>query len=139
MEKWADGLRTLHGMHMHGFPNLFLMSIGQSGNTVNYTHMLDEQATHLAYIVARAREIGAVTVEATAEAEDAWVAACLETGNDRGFFEDCTPGYYNNEGRARNPQNGPYAAGPAIIEFLQFLGDWRAADKLAGLEIRSGE
>ena len=98
MEKWADGLRTLHGMHMHGFPNLFLMSIGQSGNTVNYTHMLDEQAAHLAYIVARAREIGAVTVEATAEAEDAWVAECLETGNDRGFFEDCTPGVLQQRG-----------------------------------------
>ena len=136
MEKWADGLRTLHGMHMHGFPNLFLMSIGQSANTVNYTHILDEQAIHLAHIVARARQLGAVTVEATAEAEDDWVAACREKATDRGFFEDCTPGYYNNEGQARNRQNGPYGVGPGTIEFLQLLGDWRAADELAGLELR---
>lgn len=138
MEKWADGLRTLHGMHMHDFPNLFLMSIGQSGNTVNYTHMLDEQAIHLAYIVARAREMGASTVEATAEAEDAWVAACLEKVNSRGgLANDCTPGYYNNEGsNTRNPQNGPYGLGPGTIEFLQLLSDWRSADELAGLEIR---
>ena len=137
MEKWADGLRTLHGMHMHGFPNLFLMSIGQSGNTINYTHMLDEQAIHLAYIVARAREMGAETVEVTAEAEDAWVAACLEKANNRGpINEDCTPGYYNNEGQARkHPQNNAYGLGPGVIEFLQLLGDWRAAGDLAGLEI----
>lgn len=137
MERWADGLRTLHGMHMHGFPNLFLMSIGQSGNTVNYTHMLDEQAIHLAYIVARAREMGAVTVEVSAEAEDAWVAACLEKAQNRGAFnEDCTPGYYNNEGQARNqPQNGAYGLGPGVMDFLQLLGDWRAAGDLAGLEI----
>ncbi len=25
-EKWADGVRTLHGMHVHGFPNCFIMS-----------------------------------------------------------------------------------------------------------------
>lgn len=137
MEKWADGLRTLHGMHMHGFPNLFLMSIGQSANTVNYTHILDEQAIHLAYIVARARQLGAAMVEATAEAEGDWVAACREKATDRGFFEDCTPGYYNNEGQARNSQNGPYGVGPGTIEFLQLLGDWRAADELAGLELRA--
>lgn len=136
MEKWADGLRTLHGMHMHGFPNLFLMSIGQSANTVNYTHILDEQAIHLAYIVARARQLGAAAVEATVEAEDAWVAACVEKASDRKMFEDCTPGYYNNEGQARNRQNGPYGVGPGTIEFLQLLADWRAADELAGLELR---
>ena len=136
MEKWADGLRTLHGMHMNGFPNLFLMSIGQSGNTVNYTHMLDEQAIHLAYIVARARELGAVTVQVAAEAEDAWVAACIEKANDRRELQDCTPGYYNNEGQARNSQNGPYGVGPGTIGFLKLLGDWRAADDLAGLELR---
>ena len=136
MEKWADGLRTLHGMHIHGFPNLFLMSIGQSGNTVNYTHMLDEQAIHLAYIIARAREMGAATVEVTAEAEEAWVAACLEKANERGGLSDCTPGYYNNEGQARNPQNGAYGLGPGTIGFLQLLSDWRSADELAGLEIR---
>ena len=44
-DKWADGIRTLHGMHIHGFPNCFLMSTIQGGFTVNYPHMLDEVAT----------------------------------------------------------------------------------------------
>ncbi|MBW2401177.1 MAG: NAD(P)/FAD-dependent oxidoreductase, partial [Deltaproteobacteria bacterium] len=44
-EKWSDGLRTLHGMHTHGFPNcFFIMSIYQSGFTVNFTHMLNESS-----------------------------------------------------------------------------------------------
>ena len=35
-EKWRDGVRTLHGIHIHGFPNCFMMSIAQSGFTVNF-------------------------------------------------------------------------------------------------------
>ena len=56
-EKWADGTSTFHGMHVRGFPNLFIFSIVQSGFSVNFPHMLDEQARHLAYILdARAGE-----------------------------------------------------------------------------------
>ena len=35
-DKWADGVRTLQGMHIHGSPNCFLMSTIQGGFTVNY-------------------------------------------------------------------------------------------------------
>ena len=56
-DKWADGIRTLHGMHIHGFPNCFLMSTIQGGFTVNYPHMLDEVATHVAHIVGHALAI----------------------------------------------------------------------------------
>ena len=43
-EKWADGTSTFHGMHVRGFPNLFIFSIVQSGFSVNFPHMLDEQS-----------------------------------------------------------------------------------------------
>ena len=46
-----SGVRTLHGMHVHGFPNCFLMSNAQAGFTANFPHMLNEQAKHLAYII----------------------------------------------------------------------------------------
>ena len=74
-------------------------------------------------------------MEVTAEAEDAWVDACREKANDRRVLQDCTPGYYNNEGQARNSQNGPYGVGPGTIGFLELLSDWRAAGDLAGLEL----
>ena len=53
-QKWADGVSTLHGMHSRGFPNLFLISNSQSGFTVNFPHMINEQSRHLAYIVREA-------------------------------------------------------------------------------------
>ncbi|MDO9176457.1 MAG: NAD(P)/FAD-dependent oxidoreductase, partial [Actinomycetota bacterium] len=45
-EKWADGASTFHGFHSRGFPNCFIVSIVQSGFSVNFPHMLDEQAKH---------------------------------------------------------------------------------------------
>ncbi len=53
-EKWAGGIRTLHGMHSRGFPNCFIISNAQSGFTVNFPHMLNEQGKHLAYIISHA-------------------------------------------------------------------------------------
>ena len=45
-------------------------------------------------------EKGARSIEVTAEGEEAWVQQCLERARDTGdFFENCTPGYYNNEGK----------------------------------------
>ncbi|MDG2026048.1 MAG: NAD(P)/FAD-dependent oxidoreductase [Acidimicrobiales bacterium] len=134
-QTWTDGLRSLHGMHMHGFPNTFLMSIGQAANVVNYTHLLDEQATHLSYIVARAREDGLETVEVTADAEASWVEQCIEKVRERGgaFFTDCTPGYYNNEGLPRSSGSGPYGVGPGVMEFLDLLEAWRESGDLEGL------
>ena len=33
-EKWADGMRSLHGMHVHGFPNLFILGFSQAANQI---------------------------------------------------------------------------------------------------------
>ena len=86
-------------MHVRGFPNLFIFSIVQSGFSVNFPHMLDEQARHLAYILDHAQENDIKVIEASQEAEDAWVQAMLDAAINRlDFLESCTPGYYNNEG-----------------------------------------
>ncbi len=70
-EHWADGVRTLHGMHSAGFPNNFVLSASQGGFTVNYPHLLDELAHHVAHIVGHALANGLDVVEATSDAEDA--------------------------------------------------------------------
>jgi len=135
-ETWADGVRTLHGMHVHGFPNCFIMNNTQSGFTASYPHMLDEQAKHIAYIIKTARERKAYRVEATADGEARWVQRCIEKARARGdYFENCTPGYYNNEGRIgdRNVQNGFYGGGP--VEFFRLLREWREAGSLDGLSL----
>ncbi len=135
-EKWADGVSTFHGMHSRGFPNCFIMSNAQSGFTANYPHMLNEQSKHVAYIIRHCVENGVRTVEASQAAEADWVSTIIRLARRaERFFEECTPGYYNNEGKPgeRRGQNGFYGGGP--VEFFKILSDWRAAGGLEGLEL----
>jgi cyclohexanone monooxygenase len=138
-EHRSRGLKTLHGFATRGFPNLFSIGISQNAFSVNMTSMFDDQARHIAYIVAEAIARGARTVEPTEEGQNAWAAQLTppSTGGDGGggFLKSCTPGYYNNEGRASggNAFLGAYPRG--INAFNQLLDDWRAAGDLDGLEL----
>ncbi|MFD9811747.1 flavin-containing monooxygenase [Streptomyces sp. NPDC059080] len=126
-DTWRQrGPRTLHGFYSHGFPNLFQLGPLQNASSVNYAHILDEQAAHVAEVVAAARRSGARRVEPTAEAEDAWVATIREKAADLHAFQaECTPGYYNNEGRPRE-RSESYGDGP--VAFHALLRAWRAGD-----------
>ena len=136
-DKWADGIRTLHGMHIHGFPNCFLMSTIQGGFTVNYPHMLDEVATHVAHIVGHALAIEKEVVETSAEAEASWVQTILDKGVRGGIIGDetCTPGYYNNEGKPREHFEQMVSYGDGPIPFFNLLAKWRDTGDFAGLSI----
>ncbi len=135
-EKWAGGIRSLHGMHVNGFPNCFIMSNPQAGFTASYPHLLDEQAKHLAYIIRTCADNDARSVEASEAGEAAWVRQCIERARDSGdFFENCTPGYYNNEGHTSelSAQNGFYGGGS--IEFFKILEDWRWNGQFEGMDL----
>ena len=134
-EKWKEGLATFHGMHSRGFPNSFFFGHAQSGFTASYTYSLDEQSIHMAYIVKEANKRGATRVETSKEAEDRWINTIIEKARITAKFqENCTPGYYNNEGKInQTPQNNTYGGGP--IEFFSILKNWRSKGNLKGLEI----
>ena len=137
-EKWKDGVSSLHGMHVNGFPNLLIFSNSQSGFSVNYPHMLNAQAQHASWIIAEALQRQALTVEATRAAEEAWVQTIIDSALMRQQFqEECTPGYYNNEGKpsALAARNGAYGKGS--IAFIKLMEEWRAAGTLEGLELTS--
>jgi len=134
-EHWEDGVRTLHGMQSNGFPNNFVLSPSQGGFTVNYPHMLDELAQHVACIVGHALDNDLVVAEATVEAEDAWIETIItKARQSEAFLESCTPGYYNNEGKPseRAQQNTSYGGGS--IEFFGILDGWRADGQFQGVE-----
>ena len=137
-EKWAGGVSTLHGLTTRGFPNAFLIQPSQSGFAANFPHMIDEQSRHIAYVINESLARQARSVEPSADAEDAWVKAIMDVAIFRQKFqEECTPGYYNNEGKP-NPlaiRNGPYGKGP--IAYVKVLEAWRDAGDLAGLELAS--
>jgi cyclohexanone monooxygenase len=135
-DHWQEGFRTLHGLAAHGFPNWFTIGINQNGLSPNMTAMFDDQAVHVGYIIEEVGKRGMTTVEATEEAEQAWVeqiVALAGTGATA-FLEECTPGYYNREGQgSANMQNSPYA--PGINAFNALLAAWRDKGDLEGMEL----
>jgi len=135
-DKWADGVRTFHGLHVHGFPNCFIISIAQSGFTVNFPYLHDIQARHLAWLMHWALVHDVQELEATADAEDAWVATVVaRTAGMGNSARYCTPGYYNNEGQAdaKSRQGTMYVGAPT--EYDEVLRAWRADGGLTGLDI----
>ena len=141
-EHWADGMSTLHGMHVSGFPNLFIIGHAQGANLIsNITHNLTEAARTAAAVIARTIGEGAVEVEVTPEAEAAWIAPIA--AQERGVLgsDTCTPGYYNNEGgeigRREKLHAGGYPAGP--VAFFDYVARWRASADLPGLVRRAAD
>ena len=135
-DKWANGMSTLHGMHTRGFPNLFVVSQAQAGMSPNFPHMLSEQSLHIAHIVAGCTARGVATIEPTDAAETGWVEAIVQMAEGRRkFIEACTPGYYNNEGRASDAaaRSAVFGAGP--IEFVKLLREWRDQGDFTGMEL----
>jgi cation diffusion facilitator CzcD-associated flavoprotein CzcO len=137
-QKWAEGLSTLHGFHSHGFPNMFHLGITQTGLTINFPHMLEEQSSHVAHVVAHCLKDGATYVEADPDAEAEWVATIdrLQVLTED-FLLECTPGYYNQEGRPRGGHSllaGQYGEGS--VAFFALLHQWREAGQMEGLVIR---
>jgi cation diffusion facilitator CzcD-associated flavoprotein CzcO len=137
-QHWAEGMRTKHGLHVNGFPNAFFVQPTQGANLIsNVPHNLSDSAKTIACIVAAARDRGAQTVEVTAEAEEAWVKLLLTGPGMMIGSQDCTPGYYNNEGKTGNRHSFfeySYGAGP--LRFFEILKDWRASGTLEGSVIR---
>jgi cyclohexanone monooxygenase len=75
-------------------------------------------------------------VEPSEAAETEWVRTVVDSAVMRAkFAEECTPGYYNNEGKPSvlAARNGPFGRGP--IQFVKILENWRADGGLPGLEL----
>jgi cyclohexanone monooxygenase len=142
-DHWKDDYKTLHGMTSRGFPNQFHMGFIQGGVSANTTAMFEQQAKHIAYILAEAQNRGATTVEASQGGQDAWVSTVRELSIDNSAFElSCTPGYYNNEGRGGAEGNGSFLGdfySPGFYAFDELLEAWRDAGTLDGLELKMGD
>jgi len=140
-EHWQDGMRTMHGLMVSGFPNLFLCGGGfvfQLG--ANYAHGIDVQAGHVAYTISELSGRGIKSANASIEAEERWIADQLDSKGS-GFVlggspDTCTPGYYNQEGTAkryRNVRRETYGKG--VGAYMKLLRQWREDGNLDGLEL----
>jgi len=118
-DKYADGIRTLLGIHTAGFPNLFIMGGYQASFQFNLTDLLQVQGDHIANCIAYAREHGYTTVDCSPESEDWWVQEVIEHRGKTNRNAECTPGYYNFEGNENRRQDGNYNGGfPAYIDHI---------------------
>ena len=137
-EHWADGMRSKHGIHVHGFPNAFLVQPTQGANLIsNVPHNLTEAGRTIATVVAHALAHGRQRVEVTQEAEQAWVDLLLTHPGMLISSPDCTPGYYNNEGQDAGRKaklNVGYPAGASA--YFAYLKAWRESGDFDGLELR---
>jgi cyclohexanone monooxygenase len=137
-DAWAEGMRSKHGIHVHGFPNLFFSQPTQGANLIsNVPHNLTEAGKTIALIVREALDRGAKEVEVSEAAQKAWIELIL-TGPGRMLgMSDCTPGYYNNEGQPAS-ESAKYAVGyPAgAAAYFKYLDGWRNDRKFDGLEFR---
>jgi len=136
-QHWSHGARTLYGMQTRGFPNFFFMSLIQSGISINYMHIADEQTRTMAQVIAHCLTHGIGSVEPSAQAEEEWVDKVVAmSGPRRAFLESCTPGYFNYEGS--RPEglelNEPFGGG--ALAYLEILERFRADATLPGLELR---
>jgi cyclohexanone monooxygenase len=133
---WADGMRTLHGIHVHGFPNLLIVQPTQGANLIsNVPHNITDSARTIAAVVGQAVRSGSATVEPSLAAADAWVELLLTGPGSMIGGADCTPGYYNNEGHDTGQFLGRgYPYGPSA--YFAYIDKWRASGTFDGLEFR---
>ena len=115
-EKYADGMRTVFGIHSHGYPNLFVMGGYQASFQFNLTFILGTQGDHIAQCIEYVRRNGHATIDAAPETEQWWVDEVIKNCGKTNRNKECTPGYYNFEGENQRRQDGNYNG-----TFLQYF------------------
>jgi cation diffusion facilitator CzcD-associated flavoprotein CzcO len=135
---WGQGMRTKHGIHVHGFPNLFFVQPAQGANLIsNVPHNLTDSARTIAQMVQHARANGFNRIEVTKQAEDRWIELLLTSVGRMIGGPDCTPGYYNNEGREPGPSARLSVGHPAgASAYFKYIDEWRRSGEFEGIEFR---
>jgi cation diffusion facilitator CzcD-associated flavoprotein CzcO len=137
--KWSNGVLSLHGISTHGFPNLFILgNKEQTAKTTNVAHMLGIHARHIAAIIGTCSDRGIVAMDVRQSAEEQWADEVAAASIDRRKFEaECTPGYFNNEGRF---DKGPTIVGAAYgggpFKYEEIIREWRGSGFDTDVEFR---
>jgi cation diffusion facilitator CzcD-associated flavoprotein CzcO len=114
-QKWSAGPRTYLGLATEGFPNLFLITGPGSPSVLsNMIPSIEQHVDWIADCIAHVRARGAAAIEATAEAEDAWVEHVNAVG---GFtlFPSCSSWYLGANVPGKPRVFMPYVGFPAYV------------------------
>lgn len=82
-EDWGRDIRTMMGLGVHGYPNLFTTAVplAPSAALCNMTTCLQQQTEWITGAIGHLRASGKSVIEPTAEGEEAWVQHHDETAN----------------------------------------------------------
>ena len=135
-QHWAAGMRTLHGTHVDGFPNLFVLATAQAANLIsNVPHNYVEASDAIAAVVSHAENTGATRVEASDADVNQWLTRIQGRQGSVIGSPDCTPGYYNNEGKPlegdQQLNGGAFIEGP--VAYFEYLEQWWKSGEFSGL------
>jgi cyclohexanone monooxygenase len=137
-DKWSEGMRTKHGIHVHGFPNAFIVQPTQGANLIsNVPHNLTEAGKTIAMTIKHAVDNGFKEIEVSQAAEEAWIEKLMQGMGRMMGAPDCTPGYYNNEGQDPGPAakyNVGYPEGATA--YFNYIKEWRESGEFEGIEFR---
>jgi len=130
-DKWAEGPRALLGLNPAGFPNLF--TITGPGSPSVLTNMLPSIEQHvewisdcLAYLAAQGHD----TIEATAAAEQAWVAK-VNALAEKTLYPTCNSWYLGANIPGKPRVFMPYIGFPAYVQKCAEI----AAEGYVGFEL----
>jgi cyclohexanone monooxygenase len=115
-EKWAAGPRTYLGLATRGFPNLF--TITGPGSPSVLSNMLPSIEQHVDWIadcIGYLGDNGLATIEASSEAEDAWVAHVNELA-DLTLYPTCNSWYLGANVPGKPRVFMPYLGFPPYVE-----------------------
>jgi cyclohexanone monooxygenase len=131
-EKWAAGPLTYLGLMTAGFPNMFMITgPGSPSVLTNMIVSIEQHVDWIAACLAHLRSRNMATIEASVEAEDAWVAHVREVG-ERTLYPQANSWYVG-----ANIPGKPRVFMPFIGGFLVYrnICDDIAANGYAGFRL----
>jgi cation diffusion facilitator CzcD-associated flavoprotein CzcO len=126
-EKWADSPLTYLGVQSHGFPNLLILTGPQAGSGAsNFPRGIEVAVNWVSGLVGYMRQHGYTRVEATEDAERAWLEEVrrrldrILMGKSKGYFN----GFNSNIAGRDRPRLLLYMGGHAkYAEKIQAVAD----------------
>ena len=115
-QKWEEGPRTYLGLSSAGFPNLFIITGPGSPSVLsNMVPSIEQHANWIAACIAYLDARGLRRIEATREAEDAWVAHVNEVA-DASLYPSCNSWYLGSNIPGKPRVFMPYLGFPAYVQ-----------------------
>jgi len=115
-EKWAAGPRTYLGVATAGFPNLFMITGPGSPSVLsNMLPSIEQHVNWIATAIGHVSAHGAASIDATPEAEDAWVAHVNEVA-DSSLFPRCNSWYLGANVPGKPRVFMPYLGFPQYVQ-----------------------